>query len=75
MAKVINRKFKNGKCIEETSSDIDWEPNEADLDCVAIECECGNLFELPRDCLMFGFDGMYCGQCGETGKLKESKTK
>lgn len=72
MAEVITRKWKNGKCIEETRSEIDWEPNEADLDQVTVGCECGNRFDIPWDALAFGggFDGMYCGQCGETGKMK-----
>lgn len=70
MAEVITRKWKNGECIEETKSEIEWEPNEADLDVVWIGCECGNKFTMPRDCLMFGFDDMYCGQCSEPGKMK-----
>ena len=73
MAEVITRKWKNGVCVEETREQIDWEPNEADLDTVDIECECGNKFDMPRDCLMFGFDGMYCGQCGESGKFRVAK--
>lgn len=69
MAEVVTRKWKNGKVVEETKSEIDWEPNEADLDVVIIGCDCGNKFDLPRDVLMFGFDNMYCGQCGESGKM------
>lgn len=67
MAEVITR-----KCIEETRSEIDWEQNEADLDQVTVVCECGNTFDIPWDVLAFGggFCGMYCGQCGETGKMK-----
>ena len=71
MAEVITRKWKGGKLIEETKSEIDWEPNEADMDLITIGCECGNEFDMPWDALAFGgFDGMYCGQCGETGKMK-----
>ena len=70
MAEIIKRKWKNGKCIEETKSEIDWEPNEADLDRVKIGCECGNQFDMPRDCLMFGFKEIFCGQCGKQGLMK-----
>ncbi len=68
MTEVITRKWKKGKLVEETKSEIDWEPTEADLDQVLIGCECGNEFHMPRDCLMFGFDQMFCGQCGKPGK-------
>lgn len=72
MAEVITRKWKNGKCIEETRREIDWKPNEADMDRVTIGCECGNTFDIPFDVLTIGggFEGMYCGQCGEAGKMK-----
>lgn len=70
MAEVIKRKYEKGKLVSESKETIDWEPNEADLDLIKIGCECGSQFDMPRDCLMFGFDSMYCGQCGETGKMK-----
>jgi hypothetical protein len=69
MNEVTTRKWRNGELVEETKSRIDWKPNEADLDVVVIGCECGSKFNMPRDCLMFGFDDMYCGQCGKTGKM------
>lgn len=44
------------------------ELNEADLDTVDIECECGNKFDMPRDALFALYD-IHCGQCGEQGKM------
>jgi len=71
MAEVVNRKYVKGKLVSETKETIDWEPNEADLDLIKIGCECGNEFEMPWDAMAFcGLDGMYCGQCGETGKME-----
>jgi len=69
MAEIINRKWKDGKLLEETKTWIDWEPNEADLDTVTVQCVCGNAFPLPRDCIVFGFEGMCCGECGEEAQM------
>lgn len=44
--------------------------SEADLDTVLIECKCGNQFDLPRDCLMFGFKNMFCGKCKKEDQFK-----
>ena len=74
MSEVITRKYVKGELVEETKQDIDWQPNEADLDLIKIGCECGNEFELPWDVMAFGFlSDMNCGQCGEAGKLKVIK--
>ena len=70
MAEVINRTYKKGKLVSETKEEIDWQPNEADLDIVLIGCKCGNQFDMPWDAVAFGgLNGSYCGQCGETGKM------
>lgn len=69
MNEIITRKWRDGKVISETKKQVDWEPNEADLDCVTISCECGNSFEMPRDA-MFGLSDMHCGWCNEIGKWK-----
>lgn len=71
MAEVINRTYKKGKLVSETKEEIDWQPNEADLDIILIGCECGNQFDMPWDVLAFsGFIGMRCGQCGEIEKME-----
>lgn len=44
--------------------------SEADEDVVIVSCGCGNKFALPRDCLMFGLDQMFCGRCSVTGDMK-----
>lgn len=67
MAEIITRRWKKGKCVAETREETDWEPNAADLDRVTVSCACGNTFDMPRDALAFG---VYCGQCGEPGKMK-----
>ena len=65
MAEIITRKYVNGEVVNEHKKEVDWKPNAADLDTVIIKCECGNEFDLPRDCLMFGFKNMLCGGCGK----------
>lgn len=74
MSEIIKRKYAKGKLVKETREHIDWEPNEADLDLVDVKCDCGNKFDMPWDAIAFGgFEGMYCGQCGETGKFEVVK--
>ena len=72
MAEVITRKWKDGELVEETKSEIDWEPNAADLDIVLIGCVCGNEFDMPWDAVAFGGlgEGNYCGQCGKSGTMQ-----
>ena len=71
-AKITTRKWKSGKLISETTEQVDWEPNEADLDLVQIGCECGNKFEMPWDAVAFGAldDNSHCGKCGESGLME-----
>lgn len=71
MAKITTRKYCKGKLVSETTEEVDWEPNEADLDLVTVGCECGNTFEMPWDAVAFGGlgEGSFCGQCGESGKM------
>lgn len=70
MAEITTKVWKSGRLVEERKQEIDWEPSAADLDLVTVGCECGNKFNIPWDALAFGgFNGMYCGQCGETGKM------
>ena len=71
MAEMVTRVWKNGKCVEESRCEVDWEPNAADLDLITVGCECGNTFDIPWDAIAFGgFEGMHCGQCGKAGKMK-----
>lgn len=58
--------------MSETTEQVDWEPNEADLDVVQVGCECGNKFEMPWDAVAFGGlgDNSYCGQCGKSGLME-----
>lgn len=70
--KIINatKKYKKGKLIEETKTEIDWKLREADLDIVLVGCECGNQYDLPYDCIGFmNSENGQCGQCGESGKM------
>jgi len=69
MSQLITRKWVKGKLVSETKKTVNWKPNEADLDCVTVACECGNSFELPMDA-MFGLNDMYCGQCSKKGKFE-----
>ena len=69
MVEIITRKWKGGKVVSETTKQVDWELNEADLDCVTVACECGNSFEMPRDAL-FGLSDIHCGQCGKAGRMR-----
>lgn len=70
MAKVITNKWENGKLVSQTTEEIDWKPNAADLDTVTVGCKCGFEFDIPWDALAFGgFDGMFCGECFESGKM------
>jgi len=67
---LITRKYKRGKIIEETREQTGWKPNAADLDTVTVRCECGNEYDIPRDCLQFLNDDLsFCGQCGKSGKM------
>jgi len=76
MSEVITRKYVKGILVEETKNNIDWEPNEADLDLITVGCECGNTFEMPWDAMAFcGLEGMHCGQCGKAGNLDVIKDK
>ena len=43
MAKIINRKYVKGELVEETTKDIDWKPNEADLDTVKVSYDGADL--------------------------------
>lgn len=77
MVEVITRKWKNGKLVEEKRKQVNWQPNEADLDLVTVHCECGNEFKMPWDVLAMGGLGKnnYCGQCGQSGKMQEKKSE
>lgn len=71
---IITRKWVKGKVVEETREKVDWKPNAADLDLVTVQCECGNSYTTPWDTLMFLNDKYsFCGQCGESGKMKVVK--
>ena len=68
MSTLRTRKWLKGKLVSETEEEVNWEPNEADLDRVTVSCTCGNSFDLPRDAL-WGLNEMYCGQCGKQGGI------
>ncbi|MDY6903705.1 MAG: hypothetical protein SWH61_03375 [Thermodesulfobacteriota bacterium] len=72
MAEIIKRKYVNGELVDESIEEIDWEPNEADLDIVLVRCkECGNEFDMPFDALMYLNDAhSQCGQCRKTGTFE-----
>jgi hypothetical protein len=70
VGEVLTRKWTGGKVVEESRSKTGWKPNADDLDVVLVGCECGNQYDLPRDCLGFMNDkNSYCGQCGHAGKM------
>lgn len=70
MTEIIKRKWRDGKVVSETKEQIDWQPNESDMDQVLVHCtECGNRFHFPRDACMFLHES-YCGQCGGKGTLE-----
>ena len=51
-----------------------WEPNEADLDLILVQCDCGWKFKLPWDVMAFGFlKDLCCGKCGELGNFSYLK--
>lgn len=67
---ILTRKWKGGKVVEESRKQTNWKPSAADLDVVLVGCECGNQYDLPRDCLGFMNDERsFCGQCGQAGKM------
>lgn len=70
MNKIVTRKWKNGRLIQETSEPVSEELQrriDREFDNAAtVTCECGNSFPMPRDAL-FGLSDMYCGQCGKSG--------
>lgn len=68
---LLTRKWVGGKVVEEKQEKVDWKPNAADLDTVLVGCECGNQYDVPRDCLMFlNSSNSFCGQCGKSGLMK-----
>lgn len=67
---ILTRTWKNGQTVKEKREQTNWKPNAADLDLVLVRCECGNEYDIPRDCLMFlNSENSFCGQCGKTGKM------
>jgi len=68
---IVTRKWKNGEVVEEKREQVDWKPNAADLDIILVGCECGNQYDIPRDCIMFmNNENSFCGQCGQSGKME-----
>lgn len=73
---ILTRKWKGGKIVEEKREQTDWKPNAADLDLVLVGCECGNQYQTPWDTLMFlNSKNSFCGQCGQSGKMKVIEDK
>lgn len=71
MAEIINRKYQCGKLVSETREEIDWEPNEADLDIVQAKCKsCGMDHQFPWDVMAFGqLSEIHCA-CGVVGAIE-----
>ena len=80
MARLTTKTFNvRGELTSQKVEEIDWEPNEADLDLVTVKCNnCGNQFEMPWDAwTMFG-GGITCGQCGAEGgfrRVSDARTR
>ncbi len=68
MAEIITRKWKGGQVVSEERTQIDWGPNEADLDTEKLLCTCGMEHEIPFDAC-FALDQMTCGGCGVAGNI------